>query len=350
MNESNKIERINKMYANQGNSFCGLDMIINEFHLFRKTNVYHYTDIAGFISIMLQQELWASHIAFMNDRLEYLHGKELFRKKLLEKLNCVQEAEQSVLQNVLRSLDKEVSDSIIPTSGKDVFSISFTYNSDSLEMWRGYGKETGIAIGFDWSKCHSLPGISLIRKENYEKLLNRYNNKTEEVCPERNLYFNPIAILYEDDKKIELVERVIKMGLDCFCNLNTGSEHTYTAILIATQFLSDLIFKITPYLKHRGFKGEKECRFVDNFTAYGQEENRIYYRNRSGIILPYVKYKIMDLNCRPLNQIPISEIVVGPGLKQQRTEDSVKYFLEKNNMNYLVDKVRASTIPYEQVY
>ena len=40
------------------------------------------------------------------------------------------------------------------------------------------------------------------------------------------------------------------------------------------------------------------------------------------------------------------EIVVGPGLKQSKTIDSIKYFLGKNQMSYLVNKVHASDIPY----
>ena len=63
-------------------------------------------------------------------------------------------------------------------------------------------------------------------------------------------------------------------------------------------------------------------------------------------MLLYVKYKLMDLNCRPLMEIPICEIIVGPGLKQNKVVDSVKYFLEKNKMGYLADKIKASDIPY----
>lgn len=45
-------------------------------------------------------------------------------------------------------------------------------------------------------------------------------------------------------------------------------------------------------------------------------------------------------------EIPICEIIVGPGLKQNKVVDSVKYFLEKNKMGYLADKIKASDIPY----
>ena len=90
----------------------------------------------------------------------------------------------------------------------------------------------------------------------------------------------------------------------------------------------------------------RECRFVDNHVKHTEEAYRIYYRNRGGIVLLSVKYKLRDLNCRPLMEIPICEIIVGPGLKQNKVVDSVKYFLEKNKMGYLADKIKASDIPY----
>ena len=65
--------------------------------------------------------------------------------------------------------------------------------------------------------------------------------------------------------------------------------------------------------------------------------------------MPYIKLKILDCNCRPLKSFPIREIIVGPGLRQQKTIESVKYFLEKNGFNDLVSKVNASDIPYVEV-
>ena len=87
-------------------------------------DVYHYTDMNGFISIMQNKELWLTHIRFMNDRKEYLEGREL----------C-----------------------------KDVFSLSLSHSRDSLDMWRGYGQSSGIAIGyfiFPQSLSYSLTMVS----------------------------------------------------------------------------------------------------------------------------------------------------------------------------------------------
>lgn len=336
---------LQKVFAEySGDSLSGIGILKTTFHLFRMENVYHYTDIAGFISIMQNRELWASHIAFMNDKTEYLHGKEIFKNRIEQKLATVSDPEKQVLQDVLESLNAEISAGFFPTSSKDVFSISFCYNRDSLEMWRGYGKESGVAIGFDFSKCHSLPGMCLIREEMYEKLLNKCGNNPENVKPSYERHFFPISVLYNDDEKRALADQAIEMTLTLFKNQASISEGT--AILTASKFLSDVIFAMSPQFKHQGFSGESECRFVDNYVKKTDDTFRVHYRNRGGIILPYVKYKLMDLNCRPLQQMPICEIVVGPGLKQSKTVESIKYFLEKNDMGYLTENVHASDIPY----
>lgn len=80
--------------------------------------------------------------------------------------------------------------------------------------------------------------------------------------------------------------------------------------------------------------------------AGGDKASNIQFHERGGIVLPYIRYKMTDKYCRPLVQMPIREIVVGPGVRQNKVMESVKYFLEKNNMGYLAGKVRASDIPY----
>lgn len=77
-----------------------------------------------------------------------------------------------------------------------------------------------------------------------------------------------------------------------------------------------------------------------------KNNKRILFRKRDGILLPYIKIIILDVNCRPHNFFPISDIIVAPSSQREYVADSVKYFLEKSGYEYLVDKVRISEIPY----
>ena len=116
-------------------------------------------------------------------------------------------------------------------------------------------------------------------------------NASRKKLSKYNRFFSPTAVLYEDSQKQALVDSAIEMALICFKNQARFSEEI--AISVASEFLSDLIFKVNPLLKHRGFEAEAECRFVDNdIKQTDTEKCHIYYRNRGGIVLPYVKYKL----------------------------------------------------------
>ena len=58
-----------------------------------------------------------------------------------------------------------------------------------------------------------------------------------------------------------------------------------------------------------------EVRFFPKKVIYNylkKDNRRIHFRERSGVLLPYIKMKILDINCRPHKDFPISDIVVAP--------------------------------------
>lgn len=319
---------------------------IIKYGLIKPSDFYHYTDLNGFISIMQNQELWASHISFMNDTSEYLHGKKMFQDELSCRITNGTTQEKALLTEILKSLDNEYSCGFSSISSRDVFSLSFSYSRNSLELWRGYGKRSGIAIGFDFSDFGG--NIRLLPTEIYESLLAKCKNPEYIVPDDHEMLFMPISVCYSDDEKKTLVNAIIDSVLQEYNRqIMNGSK---IALIGALQSLSDLIFYFIPFFKHPGFIGENECRIIsDSFHYISENPYKIHYRERGGVILPYIKLKILDCNCRPLKSFPIREIIVGPGLRQQKTIESVKYFLEKNGFNDLVSKVNASDIPYVEV-
>ncbi len=54
-----------------------------------------------------------------------------------------------------------------------------------------------------------------------------------------------------------------------------------------------MIFLSSPLFKHEGFRREEECCFVEHLTG---NIKKVHYRERNGIILPYIKYKMVDRN------------------------------------------------------
>lgn len=331
-----------------GNALYGFGIIARKCGMGNISNVFHYTDIRGFINIMQNQELWASQIYFMNDRSEYHYGKKMFQMALtsLEEKSR-DDLEKQLYRMTKNSLDKSFSEGFFPISSRDVFSLSFSRCEDSLEMWRGYGKQSGIAIGFDMKKISGVSsGAVLIKSEKYEYLLDKYHKETEKICPEGEQLFMLYNVLYDKNDKEQFIREMVNCGVDFLKRKQETMNQN--ALDMSVRFLSSMIFLSIPFFKHEGFKGEEECRFVECFEET-IKKNNIHFRERNGIILPYIKYKIVDRNCRPLREMPVAKIVVGPGINQMKTMESVKYFLDKIGMENLVEKVQLSEIPYVSV-
>ena len=308
-------------------------------------NIYHYTDITGFLGIIKNREFWVSHIHFMNDRREYVEGKDRSKRIITAMLNTHAEQENEILATVLKHLDNEVSLGIFPISSKDVFSLSFSGNRDSLDMWRGYGSKSGIAIGFDTELSSlRLPGLSVMRKEQYADELIKQGTVPEQLMPGKGRRLFVKNIIYDPEKMDAVITEAIKMGIDRF-NFMDKNAH-YGAIESAAECIVATLFALFPFMKNNGFKNEEECRMVENFGSNRDVPLDIHYRERNGIMLPFIKYVILDMDCRPLKQWPISEIVVGPGLRQQMLADSIKYFLNQQGMPELSEKVVCSSIPF----
>lgn len=109
-----------------------------------------------------------------------------------------------------------------------------------------------------------------------------------------------------------------------------------------SQNIINTIEYFLPLFKNSGFKEENEIRYIWRNDG----KRKIYFRERNGIIFPYLRCMLRDLNCQQLNELPIDDIVIGPQINQNEVKESVTYYLQYNNYEYLIDKVRLSDVPY----
>ena len=302
-----------------------------KFSLRRNQNIYHYTDYNAFCSIIENKEFWATNIYYMNDKNEYQHGLRLFERCLVRKMQNASEPEGKIYAEALSHIDDIVSGEIFPLSSRNVFALSFSYNKDSLLMWKMYGGEFGISMDFDWNQCHEDPGMRLIRKELYEKEENAGIKKSE--------IFFPYSVVYDDKKKEELVEYSIETIMDVYRHLSFESYIEGCVTDLVDQF-----FLVSPLLKDRKFEGEGECRFIEQGVPRQGEDFCIKYRKRRGEDVPYIKFNVLDGYGHPIQEWPIREIMVGPGEQQEKTTKKVKAFLADHHLQYLADKVKPSSL------
>ena len=119
--------------------------------------VYHYTDCNALLSIIDNNELWATHINFLNDNQEF---------------KC---AYDEVIKNIKDSKKQERFAAKIEelTEKIGIYVLSFTLKEDDLDQWRGYrGSSQSICIGFDVTK---IKGVFF--KEKAIEVINKFIEK-----------------------------------------------------------------------------------------------------------------------------------------------------------------------------
>lgn len=129
-----------------------------------------YSAIPTFKGVIENNNLWATHWAFLNDAKELKRGLEVAKlviadMKKMENLKS-KKSYLRILENLISSLTKKEIYSII-----DVYVLCFSEKKDNLNMWRGYGDGyNSIVIDYstvDFKLAEKIVGVSLIGRINY---------------------------------------------------------------------------------------------------------------------------------------------------------------------------------------
>lgn len=136
-----------------------------------------------------------------------------------------------------------------------------------------------------------------------------------------------------------MIETILQYGIDFINAFPKGN------VDVATEGISDTLFYYFALMKDGHFSHEREKRLL---IITNRDDSKIHFRSRKGVLVPYLKMKILNLNCRPHIEFPVEEIVIAPGQKQIYIAESIRYFLEKIQMSNLVNKIRLSDIPYRE--
>ncbi len=280
--------------------------------------IYHYTTAAAFLGMMQNctsehryLTMWATHAMYLNDPTEYQYGKNVCRKLLQDvetELNIIEDERLSkqmyseTMQGYFDTLDRGFSQQPSAISQGTPYIISFSRNRDSLPMWNTYAQRgNGIAIGFD---------------ERILKLDNRHISL-------KQCYYDV------EDKDYTKVKTAIRMS---YHMLKEESQNDPTiAYVRKIDLMLSLYTEVAAYIKHQGYKDEKEIRCRIN------KSEDILYRESNGLIIPYVETLI------PFKSV--NEIIIGPTIDQERLKHSLHMLLRTKMQNHNVDVI-SSAIPY----
>jgi hypothetical protein len=195
--------------------------------------LYHYTTGNGLIEIIKSGELWATHVACLNDSSELLYPIELLRVKVRKKLQSPASPE---LGFVLKQMEEGLSTPTIHTEGR--FIVCFSEDGDDLSQWRAYGGgEGGYAIEFD-SEC-----------------LRRLPNQQPTILGKVEYREDQHSVFLDD-----VLDNCIAYCLDGVRKKRAPSIEEWVTEFL--QYWASLVIMFAPFIKHPRFAGEREWRLV----------------------------------------------------------------------------------------
>jgi hypothetical protein len=291
--------------------------------------LYQYTNIKVLKSIIENQELWATHIKFLNDKKELNHGLDIARNIIKEMKPSYESSGSEYAMSFLKSIEKEKCfekflDDI------DLYIICFSEKGDLLSQWRGYGDGyNSVSIGFNTK--------NFMLNNNYQPHIMRFLHKVE---------YN------ENQQKQKMKEYISDM-----CKILSKAKDIDINDIRFIKLLKIQIFpllRLASTMKDSSWSEEAEWRLIiipeicnpigGEFVRNIQPE----FRTKNNYDVPYIKDNPFGdpfLNDDSFRKEGIKKII----LPQSDNFDRAKKYVElllKNKEFYSVE-IEQSKIPIE---
>ena len=256
--------------------------------------LYHYTGVDGLLG-MMDGELWATQIHYMNDGKEYDHAFEIARK-LLKQLPCRFPNDEKI-----KLIAYHLGGNINRGGKSRQFIFSLTEQPDLLSQWRGYCPDGGYSVGFNADDLElAIQGFKI------------------EQC------------LYDDAEKDRIVTEIIDRYVKNYYDLELTDE-------VRVKLIHESIAEfrsLTTYFKHSSFAEEKEWRLVGLVPAGDKREA---YRAKDNLPIPYAK---STFNFYSL----VTRITVSPRLNYELAAHAImfKSYFHKSDIN--IQKSNSSLV------
>ena len=311
-----------------------------------KTNeYYHYTDLNGLLGIfgsyidsdyekVKNCTMRASHLRFLNDSQEYVEGKNCYNKYTQDYNQCIKDYKalkgyidpddnkQSQISKKLSLLNKKNSINTTPREtecnnedekgDENIYSISFCGEGDLLSQWKYYGKNSGIAIKFNFKDAKCFIGESQASENGCEKI--EENDKTPtsyKVCP--------LKIAYSE------VEKLVLFAMSCLQPSNNGTT------MVAGGPNQDILI---PFCKNEAFKEERESRLV-----FAPDNVKCKYVVSEGKIKPYIPITFLAKEGTSI----VESITVGPGENQNLVYNALIHIFDSKKFRFQEGSLKENT-------
>ncbi len=292
------------------------------------TKLYHYTSLCALNGMLESNQLWATHIRYMNDNTEYLHAQNLFTEKLTveirgwltdsllknPRLKVVVDGNGGIVAQS-KVLCSQLLKAMYNVAGDEFYVLSFSAKQNDpytevnglLSQWRAYGREHGVMLVFDTLKLCEM--------------LSHESKKFQYIGP-----LNADVVYSHDQRTIQT-----ELG-PMFDELLPYCEHLIfglNGVELPPKKAMQAFISISTRFKHRAFFEEREVRIVlprindamklVRAGAHPLPEKLKEFRNSDSGRIPYIR-----LFGEGFSKLPIEKIVVGPHKDKDNTAKELR--------------------------
>jgi len=286
--------------------------------------LWHYTTPEGLTGIIESNSLWATDVFFLNDSAEFMHGINIARDIIKQKISSLGGDQKEHLERFNTDLSF-----VGPDHKRPVYVCSLSKADNELSQWRAYCRGGGFSIGFPHQGL-----VDSIQGQHFE-LKECVYDATEQKKTINQLIDSDVMPYVQNPGQYSKIPCTPDMVSSIVCG---GSN----------KFLWEL-YSTCSTLKHPSFEIEEEWRLVfDHGYAYEKAENfknkiRPKFRTKNGLIIPYISIKL-----------PESEdfwrkvrIIIGPTKYEKELKGSVHTLFRKYHATSI--GITQSEIPFREL-
>ena len=272
--------------------------------------LHHYTIIEGLFGIIKSKTIYATHAAFLNDKSELSHAKDLLIESFKE-----------ISSELTNPDDKKIIETLVLHYSKkpfpEVYIASFSSAGNDLSQWRAYGKS---------NEMYSLAF-------NYIFLANTLS-----------MYGELTSVIYDDKLAKSIFKFTFFKVLEHFKGIKYSERIEDYLIYIFDLYL--------PVIKNSHFSSEKEYRLIirlDVFAKIGIEKPKdleIFHKVSNKRVVPYLKIPLIN-EFTHLDDTLLEYVMIGPNDQQDLSSFSVASLLDKEwQLMMGEERIKKSNIPF----
>ena len=258
------------------------------------SHLWHYTSADGLISILKSRQIWASHIAFLNDTTEIEHAVDYAKHAVSNRLN-----QKDLSPEDRRTLEEMAS--ACGSAAKRYYVASFSEDQDLLSQWRAY--------------CPSGGGYSLGLSS--EHLM--------AVALDQDFLLAPC--IYDHESQYRIMREFAESFLGIYRSRTRNTEdQVKLRATIAWEFAQH-VTRFGPTLKHPTFREEREWRLISPMLQ--EPHQQLDFRGTPNRVVPFCRFRLAteshpDLVRPGPNQLTV---IVGPTSDRDSSGMAIQFLM-----------------------